>query len=458
MPILLPLNASSGKNEAGGVRGLDKLSFSNVRLSYSERYWAHLLLAIFVVALLGMTLRFELAEYQRLRQAVDSDTSWLTHTIMITTSQGQVDMKAVRRHFRFAVKGIRFIELNREYGDLYSTIQKRNTLILRLKGAETELIKRANSTAAAIRLTEKDNLGWRRFLRPEQRPQMRLPVMVRNRAISIPYIRSKVDTINYCRSEIVRHSHVINRQRRALHPNGSAFVTFNHQILGSLKSIIGNKTVPKTWSVTCPPVFKDIIWANLCSRTCERAVQRTTVQVLSTLLVLGISLSVSISQITYLASAVSSLAGINSLPAPLITLLQGVILPALVILFVSRIVPPSLRVIAQLRHDHSRQNRGKFIQRSYFTFLFIQIFIVLSTFISIPTVITTLKNKDSSVPAVLARVLPNASNYFLSHIIISTASTISRIIIQVTVLQNMFFFPRTPRQKWKREKTVFLKK
>ena len=457
LPILLPLNASSGKNEAGGVRGLDKLSFSNVGLSHSERYWAHLLLAVFVVILLSLTLRFELAEYRRLRQAFESDTLWLTHTVMITTSRGQVDVEAVRHHFGFAAGGIRLIEFNREYGDVYSIIQRRNALILRLEGAETELIKRANSTAAVSRLTEKDNLGWRRFLRSEQRPQMRLPVMVRNRAISIPLIGSKVDTINYCRSEIVRYNHVINRQRRAPLPSRSAFVTFNHQISGSLKSIIGHKTVPKSWSVTRPPVFEDIIWANLRSSTCERAVRRITVQVLATLLVLGISLPVSVSQVTYLASAVSSLAGINSLPAPLIALLQGVLLPALVVLFVSRIVPPSLRVIVQFRRDFSQQDMGKFIQRSYFTFLFIQIFIVSSASVSIPTVIAALKNRDRSVPAILAQVLPNASNYFFSHIIISTASTISGMIIQVTALWNIFFSPRTPRQKWEREESVFLK-
>jgi hypothetical protein len=86
MLILLLLNALSGKNKTGEVRGLDKLSFSNVGLSYSERYWAHLLLAIFVVALLGITLWFKLAKYQRLRQTVDSNISWLTHTIIIITS------------------------------------------------------------------------------------------------------------------------------------------------------------------------------------------------------------------------------------------------------------------------------------------------------------------------------------------------------------------------------------
>jgi hypothetical protein len=38
LPILLPMNVLSGRNEARGVRGLDRLSFSNVGLSHADRY------------------------------------------------------------------------------------------------------------------------------------------------------------------------------------------------------------------------------------------------------------------------------------------------------------------------------------------------------------------------------------------------------------------------------------
>jgi calcium permeable stress-gated cation channel len=38
LPILIPLNAVDSKNEQGGVRGLDRLSFANVGLSYTNCY------------------------------------------------------------------------------------------------------------------------------------------------------------------------------------------------------------------------------------------------------------------------------------------------------------------------------------------------------------------------------------------------------------------------------------
>jgi hypothetical protein len=38
MPVLIPLNVVHGKNESGGVKGLDLLSISNMGLSHTDKY------------------------------------------------------------------------------------------------------------------------------------------------------------------------------------------------------------------------------------------------------------------------------------------------------------------------------------------------------------------------------------------------------------------------------------
>jgi hypothetical protein len=38
LPVLLLLNIIDGRNELGGVRGLDRLSFLNISLSHTGRY------------------------------------------------------------------------------------------------------------------------------------------------------------------------------------------------------------------------------------------------------------------------------------------------------------------------------------------------------------------------------------------------------------------------------------
>ena len=69
IPILVPLNLVHGKHASGGVQGLDRLSWANVGLAYTNFYWAHLLVALAVAVFVCHTLCTELVEYVRIRQA-----------------------------------------------------------------------------------------------------------------------------------------------------------------------------------------------------------------------------------------------------------------------------------------------------------------------------------------------------------------------------------------------------
>ena len=331
IPILLPLNVIGGKGEAGGVRGLDKLSFANVGVSDSDRYWAHLVLAIFVIVVIGKTVQFELSEYRRLQEDFESGASWQAHTIMIT-SASHIDADQVRRCFESADGGICFIEMKRNFGSLHALVRMRNRLSLRLEDAETELIKKANSAVSRANGGER----WRSVLFPGGRPQMRIPIVVRGRLVSIPLAGPRVDTINYCRAEIVRLNHVMNMQCRTLHPNGPAFVTFNHET----RRYIGNG-IPKAWVVSPAPKPEDIVWENLHFSPRELLARHVMVQALTAALVVGISLPVSASQILYLANAISSLARVEFLPRAIFALVQGVLFPSLVVFLLSKSCLPA---------------------------------------------------------------------------------------------------------------------
>lgn len=64
LPILLPINLG-GKSETVGVKGLDRLSFSNVGFSHPYRYWTHLVSAVFVAISVCLILQAELRSYTR---------------------------------------------------------------------------------------------------------------------------------------------------------------------------------------------------------------------------------------------------------------------------------------------------------------------------------------------------------------------------------------------------------
>jgi calcium permeable stress-gated cation channel len=120
------------------------------------------------------------------------------------------------------------------------------------------------------------------------------------------------------------------------------------------------------------------------------------------------------------------------------------------IALITAIVPLTLRLLANLQGQYLHQAVEKSVQLYYFAFLFVQIFFVVSLSAGIATIIEQLPIIQS-VPAVLAKSLPKASNYFFLYITIYTIGTVTASLLQInTVLQLGILSPvldQTPRQK-----------
>lgn len=70
LPILLPINSINGRNDSEDppVKGLDRLAWGNVAMTNTNRYWAHVLLSIYLVLVCCYVFYKELRHYVRLRQ------------------------------------------------------------------------------------------------------------------------------------------------------------------------------------------------------------------------------------------------------------------------------------------------------------------------------------------------------------------------------------------------------
>jgi hypothetical protein len=120
-PILIPLNINDGRNELGGVTGLDRRSFSNVGLSHTDRYWAHLVLAIFVVVSVCYILQYELRDYTRLQsslRASNQDGYEESSLLLISRSRKQLSVRAIRRHLHNISGGVFSVTINRDCATL----------------------------------------------------------------------------------------------------------------------------------------------------------------------------------------------------------------------------------------------------------------------------------------------------------------------------------------------------
>ena len=130
------------------MKGLDRLSFSNVSLSCTNRYWAHLVVALLVVVSVCYILRLELQDYVRVRRSVmasESNTSHRLSLLLLSNSEQQLSIRRIRRHFHNIAGGVHTVTLNRDYTSLRAKLRQRDASIERLEVAETNLIVKANS-------------------------------------------------------------------------------------------------------------------------------------------------------------------------------------------------------------------------------------------------------------------------------------------------------------------------
>ena len=161
LPILLTVNAVGGKGAAfavgpyeyedsqwRNVTGLDELAWGNVRPTQNNRYWAHLVLAIGIVAYCCFVFFDELRGYIRLRQAYLTSPQHRLRASATTVLVSAIPKKwctaaALEGLYDVFPGGIRNIWINRNFDDLSDKVQQREEIALALESAETSLIKKA---------------------------------------------------------------------------------------------------------------------------------------------------------------------------------------------------------------------------------------------------------------------------------------------------------------------------
>lgn len=161
LPVLIPTNLVRGRGDSfavgkyslnqtlyTNVSGLDQLAWGNVRPDKNSRYWAHLLLAVFVVVYTCFIFFDELRGYIRLRQAYLTSPQHRLRasatTVLVTAIPRKwCTFEALNGLYDVFPGGIRNIWVNRNYDELGEKVKMREKLALALESAETALIKNA---------------------------------------------------------------------------------------------------------------------------------------------------------------------------------------------------------------------------------------------------------------------------------------------------------------------------
>ena len=157
--------------------------------------------------------------------------------------------------------------------------------------------------------------------------------------------------------------------------------------------------------------------------------------VLSVALVLGWTVPIAstgvLSQLSYLAELFPWLDWVHSLPVWVVALLQGV-LPPMALSILMLIFPEILRTVIHQRRQFTKTAVELSLQKYYFAFLFVHLFLTVSISSGIVTVLAQTLNSTEFGPVILAQNLPKASNYFLSYVLLQAFFVSGSIFVQLT--------------------------
>ncbi|KAG8532599.1 uncharacterized protein KY384_002476 [Bacidia gigantensis] len=302
---------------------------------------------------------------------------------------------------------------------------------------------------------------WKEYLKEGDRDTMRLPIFGWQWMISLPLLGQKVDTIYHCRKELARLNLEIEEDQKdpEKYPlMNSAFVQFNHQVAAHMACQCASHHIPKQMAPRVVEISPgDVIWENMSLKWWETYIRTGIILVLIAGLVVTWAAPVTftglVSNLTYLQS-LKGLHWVGRIPAVAKAIIQGVLPPALLALILL-ILPLLLRFLAKTQGCLTGMSVELTVQIYYFTFLFVQVFLVVSISSGITTIIPELAKSPQSTPSLLASNLPKASNYFFSYMLLQAFGTSGGALVQLGELFKWYILApimdSTARQKFRRQ-------
>jgi calcium permeable stress-gated cation channel len=339
-----------------------------------------------------------------------------------------------------------------------------------LEAAEIKLIKQAaKARAKAIKKgTAPDDETWgdvdgesgsvaARWVQPKQRPTHRLKFL----------IGKKVDTINWCRSELERLVPQIDALQATYRAGEADFVcSVFIEFYTQTEAQAAFQSLAHHQALHMAPRFigvdpEQIIWKNLKINWASRVIRNIITTLLVVLLIIFWSIPVGfvgiISNIKSLQEKAPFLKFLDKIPPSILGVIQG-LLPAVLLAVLMALLPIILRLMAKKGGCPSLATIELRTQSYYFLFQVIQVFLV-TTFTSAASAVgAKIAKEPAKTPELLASNLPHASNFFLSYLIVQgltvSAGALAQVIGIIVFRILGKILDNTPRKMYKRFTTL----
>ena len=380
----------------------------------------------------------------------------------------------LRRMFGKQVKNLWIANDCEEIEEL---VKERDKVAMKLEGAETKLVKMAvNNRLKAIKKGTHQEEGVdeivngaenaesgsvaARYVQPKERPTHRLKFL----------IGKKVDTINWCRSELERLIPKIDALQAKYRAGegkfiGAVFVEFYTQTDAQAAYQSLAHHVPLHMS----PRFiginpEEVIWASLKISWSSRIIRNIATTAFVTALIVFWAIPVAfvgaISNIKQLSQGSPGKAPllpwlnfINKIPAVILGVVEG-LLPSVLLAVLMALLPIILRKMAKIAGKPSLSTVELRVQNSYFLFQVIQVFLVTTITSGASGAVISIIQNPSSATSLLATDLPTASNFYISYFILQGLAISSGALLQIVGVILFKILGRlldsTPRKMYKR--------
>lgn len=453
-PIILPVNATNGRN----YKGFELLSFANV--TNKNRFYAHVFLSWIFFGVILFTIYRELYYYIMVRHALQTtplyDSLVSSRTLVITELHSEmVDEGAIMNVFPRADRAVFAhdeAELQKLVGERTKSAQK---LEAALNKCLNKCVKQKRKADQKVGVPEVDGDSLEDYIPEKKRPKRRLGKW------KIPFLGEKVDIIEYDSKrigELNEDIHDLQSHWEETKTLPVCFVRFPSQleaqrayqtIRSRMKGMYGRAIIGYSG--------EDVSWGNMELTKPVRRSKRVGANAFLTAMIIFWAIPVAvvgcISNISFLTSKVHWLRFIDNCPKPLLGLITG-ILPAVALGILMSLVPPIIMFAGRKSGCMTVQETDLYCQTWYFAFQVVQVFLVTTCTSSASATVDAIINDPASAMTLLANNLPKASNFYISYFLLQGLSVSSGTLLQVVTLLLSKVIGKildsTPRKKWNR--------
>lgn len=397
-----------------------------------------------------------------------------SRTVLFTSvPRDYLDEGILRRMFGRQLKNL---WIANDCEEIESLVEERDQVAMKLEAAETKLIKLANTNrlksmkksgqnggpnggplGAADEVNGESGSVAAKWVPIKKRPTHRLK----------PLIGKKVDTINWCRSELERLIPKIDALQATYRAGGAkfipaVFVEFYHQ--SDAQSAY--QSLSHHHALHMSPRFigvnpDEVIWQNLKINWASRVVRNIVTIAFVILLIVFWSIPVGfvgiLSNIKSLIALAPFLSFLNSIPPTIFGVVQG-LLPAVLLAVLMALLPIILRLAAKIGGAPSLSAVELRTQNFYFGFQVVQVFLITTLTSAASASVTSILCKPGDAPNLLATNLPKASNFYISYFVLQGLTISSGAILGIVglILFRVLskFLDSTPRKMYKRWSTL----